>query len=65
MLVTGTMVLGGIIFLVTWKIVTEVHDRREYVRFQKERDNAKWANDDNPLYKIPTTTIRNPVFEQS
>lgn len=65
LLVIGTIVLAGIILLVIWKIVTEVHDRREYVRFEKERQNAKWDRGENPLYKEPTTTIKNPLFEES
>ncbi|XP_066589275.1 integrin beta-PS-like [Prorops nasuta] len=60
--VTSTVILGFLILL-AWKIVTNIHDRREYMRFEKERATAKWDRADNPLYKQATTTFSNPTFD--
>ncbi|XP_029462028.1 integrin beta-2 isoform X2 [Rhinatrema bivittatum] len=55
--------LIGLLLLLTWKLVTELIDRREYSRFEKEKAKAKWSDDgDNPLFKSATTTVVNPKF---
>lgn len=38
----GTIVLTGLAALVLWKILTAIHDRQEFVKFEKERQMAKW-----------------------
>ncbi|XP_063976394.1 integrin beta-PS-like [Diachasmimorpha longicaudata] len=58
-------VLLGLLGLVIWKVLTTIHDRREYAKFEKERSSAKWGRDENPLYKPSTTTFSNPTFEQT
>lgn len=40
--VVGAIVLIGLLFLVLWKLLTHIADRREYARFEKERMSAKW-----------------------
>lgn len=40
--VTGGIVLFGLLLLLIWKIVTSMHDRREYAKFEKERAMSKW-----------------------
>lgn len=62
LVVIGSILLGGIIILLIWKGVTTVHDRREYAKFESERKNPKWQAGDNPLFKNPTTTFKNPMF---
>ncbi|EFN88858.1 Integrin beta-PS [Harpegnathos saltator] len=59
--VISTVVLGFLILLI-WKILTMVHDKREYARFEKERALAKWNRDENPLYKPATTTFSNLTY---
>ncbi|XP_069471951.1 integrin beta-2 [Ambystoma mexicanum] len=54
--------LIGLAMLGIWKMVTEVYDRREYSRFEKEQAKAKWHDADNPLFKSATTTVVNPRF---
>lgn len=39
----GILILG-ILALIIWKIVVTVHDKREYARFEKERQNAQWKS---------------------
>lgn len=38
----STIVLIGLGFLITWKVITSMKDRREFARFEKERMMAKW-----------------------
>jgi protocadherin alpha len=40
--VVGAIVLIGLMFLFLWKLLTHIHDRAEYARFEKERMSAKW-----------------------
>ncbi|XP_057329990.1 integrin beta-PS-like isoform X1 [Microplitis mediator] len=55
-------VIVGFLILMIWKILTIVHDHREFAKFEKERAMAKWERGDNPLYKQATTTFSNPTF---
>ncbi|KAM4626220.1 integrin beta-2 isoform 1-T2 [Discoglossus pictus] len=64
-IVGGTIagvILLGIIALLIWKLVTEMNDRKEYRRFEKERMKSKWNTDANPIFKEATTTVVNPNF---
>ena len=36
----GAIVLAGIVMLVIWKIATSIHDRREFAKFENERQAA-------------------------
>ncbi|XP_034947314.1 integrin beta-PS-like [Chelonus insularis] len=60
--VVSTVVLG-LVGLIIWKIVTSIHDQREYAKFEKERAMAKWERGENPLYRKATTTFQNPTFD--
>lgn len=40
--VIAAIVLIGLALLLLWKMVTTIHDRREFARFEKERMMAKW-----------------------
>lgn len=40
--VIAAIVLIGLAILLLWKLLTTIHDRREFARFEKERMNAKW-----------------------
>lgn len=49
--------------LLIWKILTSIHDRKEYNKFLEHTKQLKWAeNELNPLYKEAHTTFENPVF---
>ncbi|XP_043480175.1 integrin beta-PS-like [Leptopilina heterotoma] len=57
-----TTVILGLLVLVVWKVLTEIHDKREFAKFENERTQEKWSQQDNPLYKQATTTFDNPTF---
>lgn len=40
--VIAFIVLIGLAILLLWKLLTTIHDRREFARFEKERAMAKW-----------------------
>lgn len=40
--VIAAIVLIGLALLLLWKLLTTIHDRREFARFEKERMMAKW-----------------------
>lgn len=47
--VIAAIVLIGLAMLLLWKLLTTIHDRREFARFEKERMMAKW---DTVRYKL-------------
>ncbi|XP_063223944.1 integrin beta-PS-like [Bacillus rossius redtenbacheri] len=63
--VIGATVFLGLLIILIWKILTTIHDKREYARFEKERELSKWHRDGNPLYQTPTSTFNNPTFKKS
>lgn len=40
--VIAAVVLMGLAILLLWKLLTTIHDRREFAKFEKERMMAKW-----------------------
>ncbi|XP_014682038.1 PREDICTED: integrin beta pat-3-like [Priapulus caudatus] len=63
--VIGGIILAGLLLLLIWKLLTTVHDRREYAKFENERQLAKLRREENPLYHAATTTVQNPAFGSS
>ncbi|XP_048862223.1 integrin beta-1-like [Brienomyrus brachyistius] len=61
--VSGSVVLLGLALLLLWKLLTTIHDRREFARFQNEVERARWDTGDNPIYKSAVTTIKNPKYK--
>ncbi|KAM5153290.1 integrin beta-2 [Mantella aurantiaca] len=59
----GGVLLIGLCCLLIWKLITEFKDRKEYQRFEKEKQKAKWKNDINPIFSNATTTVKNPHFD--
>lgn len=49
--VIGAVVAIGFALLLLWKLFTIIHDRREFARFEKERQMAKW---DTVIPKVNT-----------
>ncbi|UYV76265.1 ITGB1 [Cordylochernes scorpioides] len=56
------IVAVGVALLLLWKLLTVIHDRREFAKFEKERENAKWDTGENPIYKQATSTFKNPTY---
>ncbi|GFO07717.1 integrin beta, partial [Plakobranchus ocellatus] len=40
--VVAGIVLVGLLLLLVWKLLTYIHDTREFAKFEKERQSAKW-----------------------
>ncbi|XP_037919074.1 integrin beta-PS isoform X1 [Hermetia illucens] len=60
--VIAAIVLIGLAFLLLWKLLTTIHDRREFAKFEKERASARWDTGENPIYKQATSTFKNPTY---
>ncbi|NP_001298213.1 integrin beta-PS-like precursor [Biomphalaria glabrata] len=60
--VVGGIVAVGLFLLLLWKLLTFIHDTREFAKFEKERQNAKWDTGENPIYKQATSTFKNPTY---
>lgn len=60
--VISAIVLIGLALLLLWKLLTTIHDRREFARFEKERSMARWNAEGNPIYKQATSTFKNPTY---
>lgn len=52
----------GLALLLIWKLYTIITDRREFAKFEAERQNAKWDTGENPIYKKATSTYSNPAY---
>ncbi|XP_020286322.1 integrin beta-PS-like [Pseudomyrmex gracilis] len=63
-IVISTVIIGFLILFI-WKILTTIHDKREYAKFEKERALAKWDRGENPLYKQAISTFSNPTFSEN
>uniref|UniRef100_A0A4X2KXC5 Integrin beta n=2 Tax=Vombatus ursinus TaxID=29139 RepID=A0A4X2KXC5_VOMUR len=62
---TGGIVVVGLVLVLAYRLTVEIYDRREYNRFEKERKQLNWNQDDNPLYRSAITTTINPRFQEN
>ncbi|XP_046391367.1 integrin beta-PS isoform X2 [Ischnura elegans] len=62
LMVIAAIVAIGLVLLLLWKVLTTIHDRREFAKFEKERQMAKWDTGENPIYKQATSTFKNPTY---
>nr|ADI46544.1 integrin beta 3 [Capsaspora owczarzaki] len=68
--VTGAAVgaalgLAFLIGLIALKIVHTIADRREWEKFQRDKESMRWKGDDNPLFKSSTKEFDNPLYNAS
>ncbi|RWS03092.1 Integrin beta-PS-like protein, partial [Dinothrombium tinctorium] len=63
--IVGSILFIGIITLFLWKMITYFHDKREFEKFEKEIQNAKWGANQNPIFKPSTAKFENPTFKPS
>ncbi|XP_023220353.1 integrin beta-PS-like [Centruroides sculpturatus] len=63
--VIGGIVAVGLVLLLIWKLLTTIHDRREFAKFEKERQMAKWDTGENSIYKQVTSTFENLTYGAS
>uniref|UniRef100_A0A2K5DZM1 Integrin beta n=1 Tax=Aotus nancymaae TaxID=37293 RepID=A0A2K5DZM1_AOTNA len=61
----GGIVAVGLGLVLAYRLLVEIYDRREYSRFEKERQQLNWKQDSNPLYKSAITTTINPRFQEA
>lgn len=61
--VVAGIVMIGLALLLIWKLLMIIHDRREFAKFEKEKNNAIWDTGENPIYKSAVTTVVNPKYE--
>ncbi|XP_037370713.1 integrin beta-7 [Talpa occidentalis] len=59
----GGIVVVGVVLVLAYRLSVEIYDRREYKRFEKERLQLNWNQDNNPLYRSAITTTVNPRFQ--
>ncbi|XP_047403868.1 integrin beta-7 isoform X2 [Sciurus carolinensis] len=59
----GGIVAVGLGLVLAYRLSVEIYDRREYSRFEKERQQSNWKQDSNPLYTSAVTTTINPRFQ--
>ncbi|XP_071966179.1 integrin beta-1-like [Antedon mediterranea] len=58
------IIIVGLILLLIWRLLTYLHDKREFARHEQERKNAKWGASQNPIYKPSTSTYKNPMYRK-
>lgn len=63
--VIGAVLLIGLLTIITWKILVDQYDKREYAKFEKDSKAAGYVPEWNPLYQEPSTTFRNPAYQSS
>ena len=62
--VIACIVAVGLVTILLWKAFTTIHDRKEFARFEQERQKMKFPSHSNPIFKQATTTIQNPLFNK-
>ena len=63
--IIGAIVFVGLLTLFLWKLFTTIHDRREFAKFEAERERIRFPAHYNPIFKQATTTVQNPTFNSS
>lgn len=61
----GGIVAVGLGLVLAYRLSVEIYDRREFRRFEKERQRLNWKQDSNPLYRSAITTTVNPRFQEA
>ncbi|KAG6444042.1 integrin beta-PS-like [Manduca sexta] len=56
------VVLIGLLTLIAWKILVDLHDKREYAKFEEESRSRGFDVSLNPLYQEPEINFSNPVY---
>ncbi|XP_046846829.1 integrin beta-1-A-like [Xenia sp. Carnegie-2017] len=59
--ILGIVAIGAALLLI-WKLLATIQDRREFAKFEREQQNARYNTSENPIYKTATTTFQNPTY---
>jgi len=62
MIIVSSILAFGFLCLMIWRLLATLHDRREFAKFEQEREKAKWETDVNPLYRQATVKYQNPTY---
>lgn len=62
--ILGIVAIGAALLLI-WKLLATIQDRREFAKFEREQQNARWDTSENPIFKQATTTFQNPTYGKS
>ncbi|KAJ8729627.1 hypothetical protein PYW08_001208 [Mythimna loreyi] len=58
----GLVLLIGILTVIIWKILVDLHDKKEYQKFSAEALAQGYDVSQNPLYQDPSINFSNPVY---
>ncbi|CAN8020948.1 unnamed protein product, partial [Ixodes persulcatus] len=61
--VVGGIVIFGLLAVCIGRFLLYLKDKLEYEKFVKERKNAAWRLEMNPIFKEPVSEYRNPMYE--
>jgi integrin beta 3 len=42
MIIVSSILAFGLFCLMVWRLLATLHDRREFAKFEQEREKAKW-----------------------
>ncbi|XP_065897548.1 integrin beta-1-A-like [Dysidea avara] len=63
-IILGALLLIGILVLIGIRIFMELRYRYEYQQWLKEKNDAKFGQQLNPIYSKATTDVDNPLYDQ-
>ncbi|KAJ2944557.1 hypothetical protein O0L34_g3906 [Tuta absoluta] len=58
----GSILLVGVLTMIAWKLLVDMHDAREYHKFVEEAKKSGFEVTQNPLYKPAAVSINNPAY---
>lgn len=54
----------GLLAVIAWKVLMDIHDAREFERFKKMLDEPADVASENPLFKGPNINFENPAYKR-
>ncbi|XP_041972137.1 integrin beta-1-A-like [Aricia agestis] len=61
----GLVILIGLLTVVIWKYLIDLHDAREYKKFETLAKKDGYDVAENPLYMSPLVDVRNPAYHEN
>lgn len=59
----AAVILIGLLTVIIWKILIDLHDAREYKKFEEQAKSEGYDVCINPGYVEPAMNYRNPMFD--
>ncbi|KAL3319207.1 integrin, beta [Cichlidogyrus casuarinus] len=63
--VIAAIVLGGILFMLIYKMVIEIEDKKMSAAMNKKGKDSTWGMTENPTFTSPAITVLNPLYQKS